>query len=113
MQVFSHHLYEYKKGLRSLILHTAKAELKPMFEKKLERNEIAYFIQDIDSTMFNIFFGDENCVNVVRQFGVSLDKLTDEQDFILGVMLGYDRILQCKRYLSRKNAVKKCGKMAV
>ena len=27
-----------------------------------------------------------------------LDKLTPEQDFMLGIMLGYDKILQCKRY---------------
>ncbi|MCD8493394.1 MAG: DUF2023 family protein [Geovibrio sp.] len=59
------------------------------------------------------FSGMKNCVNVVKQFGVSLNKLTDEQDFILGVMLGYDRILQCKRYLSRKSAAVKCGRMAV
>lgn len=113
MQVFSHHLYEYKKGLRSLILHTSKSELKELFVKKLEKNKIPFFIQNIDTVRFNIFFGDENCVNVVKQFGVSLDKLTDEQDFILGVMLGYDRILQCKRYLGRKRAVKKCTKLAV
>ena len=26
MNVFRHHIYEYKKGLRNLILHTTKAE---------------------------------------------------------------------------------------
>ena len=113
MQVFSHHLYEYKKGLRSLILHTAKTELKSLFVKKLERNDISYFIQDIDDSKFNIFFGDENCVNVVSRFDVPLNKLSDEQDFILGIMLGYDRILQCKRYLQMKKTLAKCGKVAV
>jgi hypothetical protein len=113
MEVFCHHLYEYKKGLRSLILHTAKTNLKPMFMKKLERNGIPFLIQDIDNDRFNIFFGDENCVNVVKHFDVSLDRLTDEQDFILGVMLGYDRILQCKRYLSRRQAMKKNQQVAV
>lgn len=113
MQVFSHHLYEYKKGLRSLILHTAKAELKPLFVKKLERNGIAYLIQDIDDSKFNIFFGDENCVNVVSRFDMPLNKLSDEQDFILGIMLGYDRILQCRRYLSRKKSSEKCDCLAV
>ena len=32
----------------------------------------------------------------------SLSDLTDEEDFILGVMLGYDRLKQCERYLKRK-----------
>jgi hypothetical protein len=32
----------------------------------------------------------------------SLSNLTDEEDFILGTMLGYDRVKQCERYLKRK-----------
>jgi len=32
----------------------------------------------------------------------SLSDLTDEEDFILGTMLGYDRVKQCERYLKRK-----------
>ena len=32
----------------------------------------------------------------------SLSNLTDEEDFILGTMLGYDRVKQCERYLRRK-----------
>ncbi|WP_022851678.1 DUF2023 family protein [Limisalsivibrio acetivorans] len=101
MQVFCHHLYEYKKGLRSLILHTAQSVHKKAMVSKLEKNGIDYLIQDIDTKRFNIFFGEPNCVEVVRRFDATLDKLTNEQDFILGIMLGYDRILQCRRYLQR------------
>ena len=31
-----------------------------------------------------------------------LSNFTDEEDFILGVMLGYDRTRQCDRYIKRK-----------
>jgi len=33
--------------------------------------------------------------------------LTDEEDFILGTMLGYDRVKQCERYLKRKKSLLK------
>ncbi len=40
MDVFCHHIYEYKKGLRDLVLHTApKSEGKRIVEK-LEQEEI-------------------------------------------------------------------------
>lgn len=31
-----------------------------------------------------------------------LNRLTPEEDFILGAMLGYDICAQCKRYCTRK-----------
>ncbi|PXF51402.1 MAG: hypothetical protein C4B55_03135 [Candidatus Methanophagaceae archaeon] len=33
--------------------------------------------------------------------------MTDEEDFILGTMLGYDRVKQCERYLKRKKSLLK------
>ena len=43
------------------------------------------------------------CINAIR-FLVNqpLNKLSPEQDFILGAMLGYDICVQCKRYCDRK-----------
>lgn len=32
-----------------------------------------------------------------------LSSVSDEVDFILGIMLGYDREKQCVRYIDRKN----------
>lgn len=103
MKVFCHHLYEYKKGLRSLVLHTTRAEHRPAIVAKLEQNGIAHRIQDLSSGTINVFFGDEVCVRVLERMGVgSLAELTDEEDFVLGIMLGYDRLKQCARYLRRK-----------
>ena len=34
----------------------------------------------------------------------SLSSLTDDEDFILGTMLGYDRVKQCERYLKKKRS---------
>ncbi|NCC97957.1 MAG: DUF2023 family protein, partial [Synergistales bacterium] len=48
-------------------------------------------------------FGHPDCISVVKKFGtIDLSRLTDEQDFILGIMLGYDRMQQCSRYLKKR-----------
>ncbi|RLD17868.1 MAG: DUF2023 domain-containing protein, partial [Caldiserica bacterium] len=38
-----------------------------------------------------------------------LSNLTEEEDFILGIMLGYDRLKQCERYMRIKR-MKQCVK---
>ena len=38
MEVFIHHIYEYEKGLRSLILHTTSATNREKIEAKLKKN---------------------------------------------------------------------------
>ncbi len=103
MQVHSHHIYEYQKGLRHLVLHTMKASDREAAEESLRRKGIEYLITELVNGNINIFFGKKECVDVVRSFGdVPLNQLTVEQDFILGIMLGYDRLTQCTRYIKRR-----------
>ncbi len=102
MKILCHHIYEYKKGLRSLVLHTLSTDLLREAEHRLKRNNIAYIFHSVSDSKLNVFFGDPNCVAVVARFGEKpLNELTPEEDFILGVMLGYSRIEQCRRYLKR------------
>ena len=105
MRVFTHHLHEYKKGLRTLVLHTTNARNRDTIEKRLERAEIEYYIQEVSETKINVFFGNPICIEVIKQMNLeSLSSLTDEEDFILGTMLGYDRVKQCERYLKKKRS---------
>jgi hypothetical protein len=100
MQVLLHHIYEYKKGLRNLVLHTLDASMRELAEKKLSSQSICYLIREVTPTKINIFFGASACVDVVKQFGdKTLNNFTPEEDFILGTMLGYDRLQQCRRYI--------------
>lgn len=103
LRVFIHHIYEYKKGLRSLILTTEKKTNQEYIEKRLEKEGIPYIITPVGerAKTINVFFGNEDCINVVKTFQKPLNKLSDEQDFMLGIMLGYDKILQCQRYIKR------------
>ena len=102
MKVFRHHVYEYKKGLRNLILHTADARYRKEMIEKLSQNKIAYLIQDVTDKKINVIFGDPVCIKVLESFGEKpLRDFSDEEDFILGIMLGYCRRIQCERYLKR------------
>jgi hypothetical protein len=104
LSVLSHHIYEYKKGLRNLILTTEKSKYREKIEERLKRQNIDYYVQDVNPDIINVFFGAEKCIEVVKTFNnKKLNKLTPEQDFILGIMLGYDRLQQCDRYLKTKN----------
>jgi len=105
MEVFRHHLYEYRKGLRNLILHTTHRSFRARIIKKLEKEGVDYIIQPINDNRINIFFGATECVDVIRHIGkANLGAYSAEEDFILGIMLGYDRLKQCQRYLKRKTS---------
>lgn len=102
MKVLCHHIYEYKKGLRNLVLHTMSCNDIKEAEEKLFRHDIAYFIQYVTPHKANIFFGKAQCVQIIQSFcNKSLTHFTNEEDFILGIMLGYDRMQQCERYINR------------
>jgi len=103
MEVLIHHIYEYEKGLRNLILHTTSKSLIGKIEDKLNRKKIAYIIHEIPGDKINIYFGNRYCIDVVKSIDKKdLSSYSDEEDYILGIMLGYDRVKQCQRFLNRK-----------
>lgn len=102
MRVFNHHIYEYLKGLRNMILHTTDISNYDIAITKLIKNNIDYVIYQIDNNKIYIFFGNHNCVEIIKKIGKSkLYEYTEEEDFMLGIMLGYDKVKQCERYLKR------------
>lgn len=104
MQVFIHHIYEFEKGIRNLILHTISKDLLSFVENRLKSKNIAYEIYKLKNGRYNVFFGDDSCVNVIRKISKpNLSEYSPEEDFILGIMLGYDRKKQCDRYIQFKD----------
>lgn len=100
MEVFAHHLYEYGRGLRRLVLHTTRSEYRGTITDRLEKKDISYLIKDVTNTKINVFFGESYCIEVLRTFPhLNLYNLPPDKDFILGAMLGYDMKVHCKRYL--------------
>lgn len=105
LKVFHHHIYEYKKGIRNLILTTEKSSYRDHIETRLAHENIDYVVQEVNTDKINVFFGAKDCVDVVKTFvAKKLNELTPEQDFILGIMLGYNRLKQCGRYLKIKSS---------
>ncbi|HTP28724.1 MAG TPA: DUF2023 family protein [Anaeromyxobacteraceae bacterium] len=104
MKVFCHHIYELKKGLRNLVLCPEKRENREEIERRLLQEGIPYVIHELGTDRINVYFGKEHCIRVIETFATAkLSEISDEQDFMLGVMLGYDRLQQCERYLSRRS----------
>ena len=100
MEVFRHHIYEFKKGLRNLILHTAPEGDIPEIVHTLAGQHIAYKIEHLRNGYANVFFGSADCIRVLEVIGEKrLTDFTKEEDFILGIMLGYGRLEECRRYV--------------
>jgi len=109
MRVLAHHIYEYEKGLRSLVLHTLPSSMEAEAVERIQRRNICFHVERVSESRINIFLGDPACVDVVRLIcRKPLDTLSPEEDFMLGIMLGYSRLGQCRRYIER-TSVRKAG----
>lgn len=103
LQLFMNCIYEYKKGIRSMVLLTMSSRHREFATRRLESNGISYEIQTVSPEKMNLFFGREKCMEVIRKIVIRpLNQLSAEEDFILGAMLGYDICQQCVRFCSRK-----------
>ena len=102
LKVFNHHVYEYRKGLRHLALQTLPSEHASWIIPRLEQLGIDYLIFQAGDRNINVFLGDPECLAVLRRIGkFDLSHYSPEEDFILGIMLGYGRRQQCLRYLAQ------------
>jgi hypothetical protein len=101
LKVLNHHIYEYLKGLRSLALQTLPDEYESWITSRLKQFGIDYQIYHAGTRNINVFLGDSVCLQIIRKIGkLDLSSYTPEEDFMLGIMLGYGRRQQFKRYLS-------------
>lgn len=113
VHILGHHLYEYDKGVRQMFMMTANAQDADHIIRRLKEKVVDYYVQTVSATKFNVFFGRsawiETVRNVVRK---PLNQLSPEEDFILGILLGYDKEKQCLRFLSMAKAGSRGGPAA-
>ena len=103
LKVLMNHIYEYKKGVRKMVLFTFDGKYKQFATERLEHQHIDYILCPLSNGCMNLFFGRKECLDAIRLFvNRPLNLLTPEEDFILGAMLGYDICMQCERYCERK-----------
>lgn len=106
MKMFMHHIYEFKKGVRNLVLCTMCRTCAELVGARLRRQQIDFVVQEVVGNKVNLYFGKRACLDAVKTFiDKPLNRLTPEEDFMLGAMLGYDITLQCKRFCSRKRSM--------
>lgn len=103
MKVLMNHIYEYRKGVRRMVLFTFNKRHLEEATSRLRCQNINYFVQPVGRDNMNLFFGRKECLEAIRLIvDKPLYQLTPEEDFILGTMLGYDLCAQCERYCERK-----------
>lgn len=103
MKLLLHHIYEFQKGVRRLILCTMCPTCAELFCERLRRQGIDYLLQPVTDRKVNLYFGEPSCLELVRTFvHKPLNRLTPEEDFMLGAQLGYDLVRQCERYCRRR-----------
>jgi hypothetical protein len=102
IRVFNHHLYELSRGIRPLSMLTMTKAASVFVEARLVREGVAYYVHEACPTKLNVVFGRPAAVEAARRFLTRpLCDLSPEHDFMLGILLGYDREQQCVRYLER------------
>ena len=103
LRIFLNHIYEYEKGIRSMVLFTMSKEHEEYAINRLNKKEIAYAVQDVVDNKINLYFGRPECIEAIKLFvNKPLNQLSPEEDFMLGAMLGYNICQQCERFCSRK-----------
>ena len=103
MKVLMNHIYEFKKGVRQMVLFTFNKKYEEFAVNRLKHQHINYIIQPVGNNRMNLFFGKKECMDAIRMMVTRpLNQLTPEEDFMLGALLGYDICVQCERYCERK-----------
>ena len=106
LKVFLNHVYEFKKGVRQMVLYTTNKRYEDFAVRRLRNQRIRFVIQPVDDERINLFFGKAECIEAIRLMVTRpLNMLTPEEDFMLGAMLGYDIQIQCERFCNRKSKV--------
>jgi len=102
LRLFHHHLYEYSKGVRQMFMMTLHEQEAEPFVRQLADSAIDHYVHHAGERRVNLFFGRAAYIETTRSLVTKpLCRLSPEEDFILGVLLGYDREQQCRRFLSR------------
>lgn len=80
MKVLTNHIYEYKKGVRRMVLFTFNKKYEDFAIHRLKSQNIKFVIQPVGNDRLNLYFGREECLNAIRMIVTrSLNHLTPEE----------------------------------
>ena len=66
LKVLMNHIYEYKKGVRQMILFTMNKRYEQFAIQRLERQNIPYVLQPAGKNTLNLYFGKKECLDAIR-----------------------------------------------
>ena len=71
LRVLSEHIYQYKKGVRNMVLYTFPERYQQQAIGKLERQGIDYLIQPVGNRRINLFFGRKECMDALAVHSIN------------------------------------------
>lgn len=60
IRIFLNHIYEFKKGVRNMILYTMSKEHEEFAIRRLKNQKISYMIQEVGTNKINLFLERQN-----------------------------------------------------
>lgn len=80
MKVLMNHIYEYKKGVRQMILFTMNKRFEQFATERLQHQNIPYILQPAGKNTLNLYFGRRECLEAIRLIVTRpLNELTPEK----------------------------------
>ena len=76
IRIFLNHVYEFKKGVRNMVLYTMNKEYEAFAIRRLERQNISYLIQEVNANKINLFFGKAECMDAIRHIIILRKKIS-------------------------------------
>lgn len=55
IRIFLNHIYEFKKGVRNMVLYTMSKEHEEFAIRRLKNQKISYMIQEVGTNKINLF----------------------------------------------------------
>ena len=89
MKMLLHHIYEFRKGVRDLVLCTLCPTCAGLLIERLRSQGIDYLLQPVTEQKVNLYFGKRSCLDAVQTFvDKPLNKLTPRGGFHAGHHVG-------------------------
>ena len=66
LKVFLNHVYEYKKGVRRMVLYTVNRKYEAFATSRPRSQHIDFLIQPASDTSVNLYFGRPECIRAIR-----------------------------------------------
>lgn len=86
MKMLLHHIYEFRKGVRDLVLCTLCPTCAGLLIERLRSQGIDYLLQPVTEQKVNLYFGKRSCLDAVQTF---VDKPLNKTDSRGGFHAGH------------------------